>query len=687
MGSLQLKPRLDGGWALFDGAKAVSIAPRPFEMEKQGRVFKGGWTSRSGQQFSGRLSDEHGPFLYIRTTFRKRLYGTMAVLEEKRTYRALRAIPKALLTVRYFLQPVQKPEDGFLVIPALWYGDNESWNHKAFYPKGLDKDWSFGADGSSCPAVVWTTPQSSYAVATDPSVPFPVKKAGLEDVFGIGFARMKDRPQAVFTFPAQEIPQSYPFGQKLKKPLEPRQDWKKGQSLTLFFYHSASRPDRAFHSKVWLAHSMRLSKPFRYAVRPALLDKTAELFTHCLMESHYLQGKGFSHRHDIPEIFTGWCGGFAAAYAAIQWGDLSGNVRFRRMGETMCDYISREGISPSGVFYSENVKGIWLEKVFWGKGTGLHMRNASEGSCYLALILEYERRRGRYRALWDEALRSNLEAVLGLQRRDGAIPHEIDGKTGKPLSWVGATSGAWVGALAVYSRLDEDKVRGKRYLSAAKKAAAYYLKNYVDKERYIGGPYDTYMAPNMEDPYNLLLAYGELYQTTGDKKWLRAAKRVGDHLLSWRYLYDARFPDGTICRKQKVKTFHMSPASVSNKHIQNWDTLADVYLLRLSQWLRDPFYADCAKQHLEASTQLVQEGQLPKGIPYGGQSEQWYATNFNWFGDCGNYAKGNLWQITVALPKAGFLLALAELKKGNQMFTTKTPSGKKGKILVFGRIH
>ncbi len=672
MASLQPKAHPDGGWSLESSGKVLSIAPQPFEMEKQGRVFKGGWISRRGNRFSGLLNDEQGPFLAVQTAFKKIKLGSLDVLEEKRTYQALRPISRALLTVRYFLQPVQKKEDGFLVIPALWYGDNENWNQKAVYPKGLEKDWSFGADGSSCPAVVWTTPESSYAVAANPSVSFPVKRAGLEDVLGIGFARMKDRPQAVFTFPAQEIPQSYPFGQKLKKPLEPRQDWKKGQILNLIFYHSASKPDLAFHSKVWRAHGVRLSKPFRYPARPALLEKTAGLFTHCLMESHYLEGKGFSHRHDIPEIFTGWCGGFAAAYAAIRWGDLSGNVRFRRMGETMCDYISREGVSPSGVFYSENVKGVWLEKTFWGKGTGLHMRNASEGSCYLALILEYERQRGRYRALWDRALRSNLDSVLRFQRKDGSIPHEINGKTGKPLSWVGATSGAWAGAWAIYSRIDEDKVRAKRYLAAAKKAGAYYLKHYVEKERYIGGPYDTYMAPNMEDPYNLLLAYSELYETTREKKWLKAAKRIAVHLLSWRYLYDARFPNGTICRKQKVKTFHMSPASVSNKHIQNWDTLADVYLLRLSQWLKDPFYADCARQHLEASTQLVQEGQLPKGIPYGGQSEQWYATNFNWFGDCGNYAKGNLWQITVALPKAGFLIALAELKKKNNREVAKT---------------
>ncbi len=660
----ELKPQ--GEWILSSRGKVLARAPDALEMELNGRVYRNGWLEKRGNKLQGFLPDEKGPFLKAEAVFQRRVLNGLEILEEKRTYRALRDLPKVLLTLRYFLQPVRKLEDGFLVLPALWYGDNEAWNRKVIYPKGLEKDWSFRADGSSCPAVVWTTPASSYAVATGHSVKFPIKRPGLDDVLGIGFARMGDRPQAVFTFPAQEIPQSYPRARKLGNPKKPRQDWKKGQTLSLTIHHLASPSDRAFHAKVWRALGRRTAQTCRYDVDRRLLKKTADLFTDCLKKAHFLKGKGFAHRHDIPEIFTGWCGGFAAAFAALKWGDLAGDPEFRRMGETMCDYISREGVSPSGIFYSENVKGVWLQKVFWGEAQGIHMRNPSEGSCYLALILEYERSRGRYRADWDQALRSNLDAVLRLQRKDGAIPHEINGKTGKPLSWAGATAGAWAGALAVYSRIDEDKARGKRYLGAAQRAAAYYLSHYVEKERYIGGPYDTYMAPNMEDPYNLLLAYSELYETTGERKWLLTARRIADHLLSWRYLYDVRFPDGTICRKQKVKTFHMSPASVSNKHIQNWDTLADTYLLRLSRWLKDPFYADCALQHLAASTQLVQRGQLPKAIPYGGQSEQWYATEFNWFGNCGRYSKGNLWKITVALPKAGFLISLADYLTGNK---------------------
>jgi len=650
-----------GGLEFLSKGLKGSFAEVPLEMEKEGKVYRGLVSPAGKNGAFGLLADQAGPFLSCEITFQTKVYAGLPTLVETRVYKALRTIPRALLTVRYFLTPVAKIDEGFLVIPALWYGDNERWNDKAAYPKGLEKDWSFKADGSSCPAVVWTTPNASYAVATDHLVKFPVSKSGLDDVLGIGFAQMAHDPQAVFTFPAQEIPQSYPWGRKLRSPLKPRMDWKKGQDLTLTFYHSAGKPDRAFHTKVWRAHFERVGKKDRYTIDSKHLNKTAQLFTHCLKKSHYRNGIGFSHRQDISEIFTGWCGGFAAAYAAIKWGDKTCDPEFRRMGESMANFISANGVSPSGLFYSEYFKGLWLEKTWWAKGKGLHMRCASEGACYLSLLLRYERKRGNARSLWEWALKRNLDAILGMMRPNGELPHEIDGKTGKPFSWVGVTAGAWAGALAVYSTLEQDKKQAAAYLKAAERISAFYLKEYISKERFIGGPYDTYMAPNMEDPYNLLLAYSELYRVTKKKLWLQTAKRLADHLLSWRYLYDVTFPKGTVCHQQKVKTYHMSPASVANKHIQNWDTLADTYLFELSKWLKDPFYKDCGIQHLAASTQLVQKGQLPSKIPYGGQSEQWYATTFNWFGDCGKYSKGNLWKVTVALPKAGFLLSLADL--------------------------
>lgn len=647
---------------LWKGAR-VARAPKPLDFVS-GRSAASYHALRwRGARLESSCGNAEGVRLAMTASFKPVSGSLIPTLVEEREVRFLTDAPDAMLAVRYDLLPDEDPEEGFLVIPALWYGDNEAWNDKIAYPKGLQRDWSFKADGSSAPAVVLSLRKNAYAVGLDATLGLKTPHPGLDDVWGIGFEAALQSPRAFFTFPAQEVPQSYPWGHQLRKPKTPRADFKKGTVLRFRVYHHAGTADRAFHAAVWRQRLSMTRRVLRYDFPSSRLDRTAALFTRCLKESHFLEGRGFSHRDDIKEIFSGWCGGFAAAYAAIRWGDVSHDGEFRAMGETMADYLCSQGVSPSGFFYSENALGRWVQRTFWAKGRGIPMRNPSEGSCYLSLMLRYERSLGRRRSLWDAALRSNLDAVLRSLRSDGALPQEVDGRTGEPLSWTGTTPAAWAGALAVYSALDEDRARGRRYLSAALKIGGYYAKHYVARERYIGGPYDTFMAPNMEDPYNLLLAYMELHRTTGEDRWLAVARKVADHLLSWRYTHDVRFPDGTWCRQQKVKTFAMSPASVSNKHVQNWDTLADPYLILLSRWTGDPLYAEQASQHLKASTQLVQHGQLPQRIPYGGQSEQWYATDFNWFGDSGPYSKGNVWQVSVCLPKAGFLISLAELKK------------------------
>jgi hypothetical protein len=165
----------------------------------------------------------------------------------------------------------------------------------------------------------------------------------------------------------------------------------------------------------------------------------------------------------------------------------------------------------------------------------------------------------------------------------------------------------------------------------------------------------------MEDAYNLLNAYVELFRVTETPRFLAAAVACADHLLAWRYTYDVVFPPGTVCREQDVSSFATAPASVRNRHLQNWDTVAAPALADVSRWTGDPWYRQAAVDQLVQSCQLVERGSGALGIPLGGQSEQWYATEFRWFGSFGDYGKGNLWKVSVVLPKAGFLTAAALL--------------------------
>jgi len=141
--------------------------------------------------------------------------------------------------------------------------------------------------------VVWTTPKSSCAIVTDPTVKFPVKRKGLDDVLGIGFAQMEKKPQAVSLSPRRKSAKLPGRPENSRGPSSPGSIGKKGQTLTHTFYYSISKPDPAFHVKVWAGPFGKGVKTHRYSFSPAKLEKTAGLFTHCLKESHFLEGKGF----------------------------------------------------------------------------------------------------------------------------------------------------------------------------------------------------------------------------------------------------------------------------------------------------------------------------------------------------------------------------------------------------------
>lgn len=407
-----------------------------------------------------------------------------------------------------------------------------------------------------------------------------------------------------------------------------------------------------------------IKRPADIEQKQKRLYETAQLFAECLREAHFQPGIGFSHRQDLPEIHVGWCGGFAAVEAGLAYGEFKNDQVLYAQAETMANFICETGISPSGYFYAEYRDNCWHPKVYWGKAQGLHIRHASEGCLFLGRILCREMEKGHSRPVWWKALQSNLEAAIRDQRDDGALPIEVDPETGSILDWEGATPGAWAGALIcgyVLAKSMGAMEQATRYYFAAQRAADYYISHYLQEDRFYGGPYDAYRAPNMEDPYNLLNAYMELYRYTQETRYLDAARLCADHLLCWRYTYDVIFPAGRICREQGVSTYGMAPASVRNRHMQNWDTVAAVSLTELSKLTGDPLYARSALDNLIQSCQLVEQGDGALGIPKGGQSEQWYATEFYWFGSFGEYGKGNLWKVSVVLPKSGFLTAVALL--------------------------
>jgi hypothetical protein len=589
-------------------------------------------------------------------------------VSQKIDVRFTRALDDVLIDIRF--RPDNPGALRWLTIPALFYGDNNLTADLVIYPRGIDRQWSLRADGASCPGIHFPGAEYGYAVFMENDRMRVSRsgvdgKAGVEEpLAGVGWLKRGETGfTARFTCPCQETPNSYHAPERLLVPIEGREKFSAGDIVTFKARHFITGAGKqAYFAPV---------RAMAEANRPATLDgredelaETARLFAQCLRDSHFIEGRGFSHRQDLPEVHSGWCGGLSVVEAGLLYGESAGDAKLYKQAETMADFISATALSPAGYFNAEYRDGVWHPRVYWGKAFGLHLRHASEGCLFLSRALVREAGKGRTRDAWWAALKSNLDAVCRDQRPDGSLPIEVDPVTGEALDWDGATPGSWAGALAAGSALASergDAPRAERYRAAALRAGDYYLEQYVSEDVFYGGPYDAFRAPNMEDPYNLLNSYAELYRHTGEARFLEAAKICADHLLSWRYTYDVIFPKGTICEAQRVSTYAMAPASVRNRHIQNWDTVAALALFDLTAWTGDPAYARSARDNLVQSCQLVERGDGALGIPMGGQSEQWYATEFFWFGSFGDYGKGNLWKVSIALPKSGFLSAVAQL--------------------------
>lgn len=556
----------------------------------------------------------------------------------------------------------------WLTVPGLFYGDNDLASDRVDYPRGMSRDWSSRADASPCPGVHLAGAARGHAAflerdrAEVSGIPSGVE--GHWDVLGVGWTHEPSGDRAArFTLPCQEEPAAYRTPDHLFPPCTPRLHAPAGATIRLRVFHFVTPGGRAGYHRAARAMAAR--------ARPAALDAgrarvagTARLFARCMRESHFWPGVGFQHRNDLKEVHSGWSGGLAAVEAGLTWGAAADDPTLFRQAEEMADFVCATGLSPLGYFMAEYRDGRWWPHVYWGKARGLHLRHAAEGAQSLARLLRREAAAGRPRAAWRRALYANLDAAVRDQRPDGALPLELDLATGEVIEGEGATPGTWAGTLAMGAALaeeDGDGARAARWRSAAERAGAHYLEQYVAAERFFGGPYDAHRTPNMEDAYLLLTSYAELYRAARDPRWLAAAVACADHLLGWRYTYDVEMPPGTVCRQQQVSTYGHAPASVRNRHVQNWDTVAAPALADLSDWTGDPGYRQAAVDHLVQSCQLVERGDGALGIPRGGQSEQWYATEFHWFGSFGHYGKGNLWKVSVVLPKAGFLTAAALL--------------------------
>ena len=104
------------------------------------------------------------------------------------------------------------------------------------------------------------------------------------------------------------------------------------------------------------------------------------------------------------------------------------------------------------------------------------------------------------------------------------------------------------------------------YLNTAEALARLYREEYLRKGIVNGGPGEICQAPDSESAFALLESFVQLFETTGKKEWLNAAREAFELAVTWVASYDFEFPKGSTASELQAHSRGTVFANAQNKH-------------------------------------------------------------------------------------------------------------------------
>jgi hypothetical protein len=502
------------------------------------------------------------------------------------------------------------------MIPGLIYGENRRLDCRLRYPRvataGFDDSltsdrWAFRIDRASHGVVFGWTDSACVAIAT-----------GEQSTLGISGLSLGGGDDSFIgvDFPAREEPVSY-RGHDAPAPAEViTHDWRDGEIATLRVTVFELAPQPHAYDAVLRALYQR-DVETGDEPRPWMsTDAAASTVAHGLFRWHYrpeqailAETVAFHRQADESAAVTGdrdamhvaWLSGAPAAHALLSYGRRQEAADYVSAALAVLDNIAT-GLAPCGTFWGRWTANGW-DGGWNGDPNRIHSRTIAEATLFMIRALHAEREAGVDHPAWEEAIRSNLQAAVRLQRADGAFPALINGQTGKAESWNGAAGLLWIAALIEFGSPPAAEGPGGG-LDAARRAGEYYAQ-FVDEEFIYGAPEDVDLAPSSEDGYNALIGYVALYEATHEQRWLLLARRAAEWMLSFRLSNNLTFPPNTILDTYDYRSRGADIASPRNQHLHVYGLICLPELLRLSKHSGDEYYAQRARDSLANALQFI----------------------------------------------------------------------------------
>ncbi|MFS4455207.1 hypothetical protein [Maribacter sp. 2304DJ31-5] len=501
------------------------------------------------------------------------------------------------------------------LLPGFWYKRNlrSPENAPSFKTAHL---WSFREDRMSAPLAVVHDPTSKgwvrlerMDVLAQEGVPDATggKIKVRTDIGSLGIGKMgDDQVQLNAGFPFEEVPKSYQSKLKLNPTWKAFYPIKKGETLTVRWKVSQGMANdfTALVAQTWeTAFDKYRPAPVANKKKdPEIKEILSNYFYESYAETKDLKGfSGLWFNTSTCEttgvLSIGFCGKiFANAYNLLEYGHQLNNPEHIALARKILDSYYENGFTKTGLI-RELVYGSNAEDVYT-------LRKQSEGLKNLLFLLDFDKRQGIRHPQLETGIVSLMHQIAQMQEADGGLPRKFD-MDYKAIDNSKGSTQSIITPMVMASRYFKEP----KFLEVAINAGRYAKENIIDKADYFSSTLDA----NCEDKeaaaiaavsfYHLALASkGEQYD-----RYVELAKKAAYFGLSWYYLYDVPFAEGSLLKEVDLKTRGWGNVSTENNHIDVWAFDFPHVLQWLSQMTGEERFA----QMSEVITSSIKDQMLP----------------------------------------------------------------------------
>jgi hypothetical protein len=273
-------------------------------------------------------------------------------------------------------------------------------------------------------------------------------------------------------------------------------------------------------------------------------------------------------------------------YHFLRESHRSGNSSLGRKGNEILKFWVENSLSEAGV------PKVWYDPMVPRFRTyPSFLRMIADGTEFVLKAYQLEKKYGTVHADWLEYCLKTADFLVSVQGEDGSfaraytwegtIQHPAKNCTAQPIRFL-----TWL-----YLETKDEK-----YLSSALKSAEYTYESLHKPFCYMGGTPDNDNVFDKEAGILMLYGFLELFEATGDNRWLEVAVGAADYCEGWIYTYN--FPvSGEYPHNPYDKTgiAGQSPVTIyGGAGGDNFMSFTTTYYYRLYRITGDRHYLDYA---------------------------------------------------------------------------------------------